>query len=103
MEKLKIGVIGVGSIAKDRHIPAILKANEKAELVALSDVNYVDLQASAKALGVEEYAIDYRDILNKVDAVIICTPNKFHAEITINALEAGCHVLCEKPMAMNTV
>lgn len=103
MEKLKIGIIGVGSIAKDRHIPAILKASEQAEIVALSDVNYVNLQETAKALGIEGYAIDYRDILPKVDAVVICTPNKFHAEITIHALEAGCHVLCEKPMAMNTL
>src|SRR5699024_8560040 len=102
MSKLKIGVIGVGGIAKERHIPAIVSMQDKVELTALSDLNLHNLKETAMAYDVTEYAMDYREILPKVDAVIICTPNKFHAEMTIQALEAGCHVLCEKPMAMNT-
>lgn len=102
MKKLKIGVIGVGSIAQARHIPAIVRQTEKAELTALSDVNEANLKAVANRWNVPNYAVDYHDILHMVDAVIVCTPNKFHATMTIDALEAGCHVLCEKPMAMNT-
>lgn len=103
MSKLKIGIIGVGGIAKGRHIPAILKQPEKTKLIALSDVNEDNLKETAESLGVTEYSTDYHEILDKVDAVVICTPNKFHAAITIAALEAGCHVLCEKPMAMTTL
>lgn len=99
---LKIGVIGVGSIAINRHIPAILKLKEDAELVALSDTNEALLIETAESLGVKTFSVDYHDILQEVDAVVICTPNKFHAEMTIEALRAGCHVLCEKPMGLTT-
>src|SRR5699024_11203890 len=78
-----------------------LNQSDKAVLTAVSDLNMQKAERIAKEYHVPHVATDYHDILKKVDAVIVCTPNKFHAEITIAALEAGCHVLCEKPMAMN--
>ncbi|WP_087972517.1 Gfo/Idh/MocA family protein [Oceanobacillus rekensis] len=100
MVKLKMGIIGVGGIAQSRHIPAYLKFLEKVELVAVQDVNLVRAKEAAKTFNISRVYTDYRELFQAVDAVTICTPNKFHAEISIAALEAGVHVFCEKPMAI---
>ncbi|MCD8510924.1 MAG: Gfo/Idh/MocA family oxidoreductase [Bacillus sp. (in: Bacteria)] len=102
MEKLRMGIIGAGGIAQGRHIPAFQKLADKVVITAVSDVNIETAQTVSKLFNIENIYTDYRDMLQEVDAVTICTPNKFHAEITIAALEAGVHVLCEKPMAMNS-
>lgn len=101
VKKLKIGIIGIGGIARDRHIPALMKLTDRVELVGISDLNEQQIHDVAMKYSIPYIATDYRYILTKVDAVIICTPNKFHASIAIDAMEAGCHVLCEKPMAIN--
>ncbi|MFZ7943013.1 Gfo/Idh/MocA family protein [Neobacillus sp. 19] len=101
MKKLRIGLIGVGGIAQGRHIPAFLQLSDICEITAVSDVNSERALAIAEKHSIPYVFADYRDLFSKVDAVCICTPNKFHAEITIAAFEAGVHVLCEKPMALN--
>ena len=103
MKKLRIGIIGVGGIAQDRHIPAFLELNDICEITALSDVNGERAREVAEKYHIPRVFEDYHQLFSKVDAVCICTPNKFHAEITIAALEAGVHVLCEKPMALNAI
>jgi predicted dehydrogenase len=100
MQKLRMGIIGVGGIAQARHIPAFLKFSDQVIIEAISDVNEATAKAVADKFNITKVYSNYRDIFQDVDAVTICTPNKFHAEITIAALEAGLHVLCEKPMAM---
>lgn len=100
MEKLKMGIIGVGGIAQNRHIPTFLKMSDKVEIVAISDVNEATAKMVGEKFGIPKVYAHYADMFGDVDAVTICTPNKFHAEITIAALEAGLHVFCEKPMAM---
>ncbi|WP_339147922.1 MULTISPECIES: Gfo/Idh/MocA family oxidoreductase [unclassified Sutcliffiella] len=100
MEKLKMGVIGVGGIAQNRHIPTFLKMSDKVEIVAISDVNEATARMVGEKFGIPKVYAHYADMFGDVDAVTICTPNKFHAEITIAALGAGLHVFCEKPMAM---
>jgi predicted dehydrogenase len=100
MQKLRMGIIGVGGIAQARHIPAFLKFSDQVTIEAISDVNEATAKAVADKFNITKVYSNYRDIFQDVDAVTICTPNKFHAEITIAALEAGLHVLCEKPMAM---
>ncbi|WP_332696033.1 Gfo/Idh/MocA family protein [Halalkalibacter lacteus] len=102
MKKLRMGIIGAGGIAQGRHIPAYQQLSDSVVIEAVCDVNIGTAQAAAKEFGIEKVYSDYWDLFSEVDAVTICTPNKFHAEITIAALEAGVHVLCEKPMAMNT-
>ena len=99
MKKLKIGIIGCGKIAQYRHIPEYL-ANEGAKIVGYFDSNQKRAQNLAEEFGGETYN-SYHDLLanNKIDAVSVCTTNISHAEITIAALKAGKHVLCEKPMA----
>jgi UDP-N-acetylglucosamine 3-dehydrogenase len=99
MGKLKIGVIGCGSIAQHRHLPEY-QANQNVELVAVCDSNKERALEVAEKYGVLSYT-DYQDLLDsgEVDAVSVCTPNYLHAPISIAALKAGIHVLCEKPMA----
>lgn len=104
MERLRVGVIGAGGIAAYAHIPGYKKAaaEGKAELVALADVNLERAQAAAREHGFARAYSDYREMLaeERLDAVSVATPNLYHAPATIAALEAGCHVLCEKPPAM---
>lgn len=101
MQKLRMGMIGVGGIAQSRHIPAFLQLSDQVSIEAISDVNEATSKLVAEKYGILKVFSNYKDMFSEVDAVTICTPNKFHAEIAIAALEAGLHVLCEKPMAMN--
>ncbi len=103
MAKLvRVGIIGTGGIARFAHIPGY-KAQPDVEIVAFCDVVPGRAEAAAKEFGVPKAYTDYREMLAKeqLDAVSVCTPNFAHKEATIAALEAGCHVLCEKPIAMN--
>ncbi|MFC0472681.1 Gfo/Idh/MocA family protein [Halalkalibacter kiskunsagensis] len=102
MNTLRMGIIGAGGIAQGRHIPAYQQLSDIVTIEAICDVNSETAEAAARKFGIEKVFTNYWDLFSEVDAVTICTPNKFHAEITIAALEAGVHVLCEKPMAMNT-
>ncbi|MFS0634711.1 Gfo/Idh/MocA family oxidoreductase [Mesobacillus foraminis] len=101
MTKLRIGIIGIGGIAQGRHIPAFLELSDRCEVTALSDVNFTRAKEAADKFGVPFVFEDYHELFKVVDAVCICTPNKFHAEITLAAFQAGVHVMCEKPMALS--
>lgn len=99
MTKLKIGVVGAGSIASKRHLPEYAE-NENVEIVAVCDINEQRAKEIGTKFGAAKIFTDYRDLLKEdLDAVSVCTPNYLHAPISIAALEAGKHVLCEKPMA----
>lgn len=100
MNRLRIGLIGAGGIARHRHIPVLLELKHEVEVIAVCDINLETARQAAVSFHQPLVTDDYRDVLPKVDAVIICTPNKFHAEAAIAALDAGVHVMCEKPMAM---
>ncbi|WP_223588898.1 Gfo/Idh/MocA family protein [Neobacillus bataviensis] len=103
MEKvLRVGIIGAGGIARGAHIPNYLKCGDKVQIVAVSDVVIEKAEELAKDFNIPYAFSSYEDMLEEVeiDAVSICTPNKFHYPATIAALKAGCHVLCEKPPAM---
>jgi len=97
VEKVKVGVIGTGGIS-DCHLEAY-RQNPFAEIVALCDLNLE--RAKSKAIKYEAQATfqDYRELLElPIDAISICTWNNTHAEIAIAALNAGKHVLVEKPL-----
>ncbi len=98
-KKLKVGIIGSGSIATHRHAPEY-HAHPDVEIVAFCDPHPERAERLANKYG-GKICKKYSDILElkSVDAVSVCTPNAFHAPITIAALKAGKHVLCEKPMA----
>jgi UDP-N-acetylglucosamine 3-dehydrogenase len=99
MGKVKIGVIGCGSIATHRHLPEY-NGHKETEIIAVCDSVKTRAEDAAAKYGATAYT-DFQEMLKNadVDAVSICTPNYLHASMTIAALEAGKHVLCEKPMA----
>lgn len=101
MDKLKIGVIGTGSISLE-HLRAYQK-NPHVELYALCDLDEKILKDRAETFGVKRTFTDYHEMLSlgEIDAVSVCTWNSAHAPCAIAALNAGKHVLCEKPMALN--
>lgn len=96
---LKVGIIGIGGIAR-MHIPG-WKASPHAELIAGCDVSKVILEQWGLEHGIEKMVTDAADLINdpNIDIIDICTPNNYHAPLAIAALEAGKHVLCEKPLA----
>ena len=104
MKKIRIGVIGCGGIANGKHMPAE-KRNPASELVAFCDIIEERAVKAKEDFGTKDSAVytDYRELLKdkSIDAVLVLTPNCAHCEITVAALNAGKHVLCEKPMAMN--
>jgi len=101
MEKVKVGVIGCGSIGI-YHISSYKKV-PNVEVVALCDINEVTLNQAKTRFGVDHVYKDYHDLLSRkdLDAVSVCLPNRLHSIVSIAAFEAGKHVLCEKPTAIN--
>lgn len=103
MERIvKIGIIGCGGIANGKHMPA-LKTVENVRMVAFCDIIREKAEKAAKEYGTPDAKVytDYKELLrdSEIEIVHVLTPNKEHAEITIDALYAGKHVMCEKPMA----
>lgn len=98
MKKIKVAIIGCGTIASHSHIPAYM-ANPHVEIKYFCDAMEERAEKMVQEHGCGQAVTDYRDILNDpdLDAVSICTPNHVHAEATIEFLRAGKHVLCEKP------
>lgn len=102
MKKLKIAIVGVGGISNS-HIAAYQK-NPNTEVYAFCDINEKRLQYMGERYGITNLYTDEKEMLAslpEIDAVSVCTWNSAHASCSIMALNAGKHVLCEKPMAMN--
>ena len=104
MTQVKIGVIGCGGIANGKHLPAY-KENSEAELVAFCDLVKERAEKAKAEYGAADAKVyvDYKELLldSSIDAVLVLTHNSEHCRITVDALNSGKHVLCEKPMAMN--
>ncbi len=97
---LRIGVISLG-IGK-AHAEGIIRTG-KAELAAICDIDEERLKKVAEELAVKTTYTDYRDMINDptIDAVCVCSPDHFHLDMVTEALRAGKHVLCEKPLALH--
>jgi len=100
MNKINVAVIGCGTIANAAHIPSYIK-NEKAEILYFCDIIPERAEGAVKKYKCGKAITDYREALNDpaIDAISVCTPNNMHAQISIDALNAGKQVLCEKPSA----
>jgi predicted dehydrogenase len=101
-KRLRIGIIGCGGIANGKHMPS-LKAINRVDMVAFCDLIREKAEKAAAEYGTPDAKVytDYKEMLNDktIDVVHVCTPNRSHADISIDALNAGKHVMCEKPMA----
>ncbi len=106
-EPIGIAIIGSGGIAQGVHLPAYAKLRDegKVKILAVSDANPETAKAAAEKFAVPNQFADYKEMLQlkEIDAVNICTPNFLHKQPTIDALNAGKHVLVEKPIALNAV
>ncbi|MFD2215648.1 Gfo/Idh/MocA family protein [Metabacillus endolithicus] len=106
MGKLRIGIIGCGGIANQKHFPALSQFKDTCEMVAFCDVVLERAQKAAQEFGSKDAKVyeDYNELLKdeSIDIVHVLTPNVMHSPITVAAFEAGKHVMCEKPMAHNT-
>lgn len=100
---VKIGIIGAGRIGKV-HTKSISTKVNGAKVIAISDP-YLNDEAKewGTQYGVEKFSKDYMDILHdpEVDAIVICSPTTTHAEISLAAIKAGKHILCEKPISQD--
>ena len=98
---VRVAIVGCGGIAALRHIPA-LKLLDNAQVVAYYDLAPERAAAYAEQYGGTPYT-DYDELLQNpdIDAVVVCTAARSHCEMTVRALAAGKHVLCEKPMAVS--
>lgn len=98
--RVRVGVVGVGIGAL--HIEGY-KMSPNAEVVAVADINVERAKNCAERFEIPRVYADYQEMLAQcdLDAVSVCTPNSFHAPVAVAAFQAGCHVLCEKPISVS--
>lgn len=101
---LKVGIVGTGNIFKFAHLPGWL-THKEVEIVAFCDAYRPSAELMAKDYPGTKVYEDYKDLLNDpdIDIVGVSTPNIFHSEVAIAALQKGKHVFCEKPDAINPI
>lgn len=106
MNKVRVGFVGCGAIARMKHFPALLKLSDRAEMVAFCDTDLLKAETAAKEFGIPGAKVytEYSELLadKTIDAIYVLTPNVSHAEISVAALDSGKHVMCEKPLAPTT-
>lgn len=99
---VKVGIIGCGGIANGKHMPSLSKV-KNVRMVAFCDIIEERAQKAAEEFGTPDAKVytDYKELLKdkEIEVVHVLTPNREHADITIDALYADKHVMCEKPMA----
>jgi len=99
--KLRVACVGAGSVARWAHMPAY-QAIGDIEIVAVSDVNVERAKEMAASCDIPRSYETHQEMFEteQLDCVSVCTPNAFHAPVAVAALEAGIHVICEKPLAI---
>jgi predicted dehydrogenase len=105
MGKLKAGIVGCGGIASQKHFPALSLLKDEVEIVYFCDIIEERAHKAAKEFGTPgaKVTANYQELIKdaSIDVVYVLTPNVSHSPITCAALEAGKHVMCEKPMAIS--
>lgn len=105
MEKHRIGIIGCGGIANGKHMPTLAKMKD-VEMVAFCDLIPERAEEACKKYGAPgaKCYTDYKELLKDptIESVRVLTQNRWHCRITVDALDAGKHVLVEKPMCITS-
>jgi len=104
LKPIGVGIIGSGGIAQGAHMPGYKALeSEGVRIIAVADAFPATAKAAAEKFDVPHQFSDYKQLLamDEIDVVSVCTPNYLHKQPTVDALNAGKHVLVEKPMAMN--
>ena len=98
--KVRVGVLGAGTWARVAHLPGFAR-DPRCEIVAIADPKVELAQAAARDFAIPHCTADHRELIARsdIDMVDVCTPSATHFDLTWAALEAGKHVLCEKPVA----
>ena len=102
MEKIKIALVGTGSICRSAHMPAYKKRDD-VEIIACADIDFEKAKKFAADFGIPAAYASVEELLAncKPDYVDVCTWPAAHAPVSIAAANAGCHVMCEKPVCHN--
>ncbi|MBQ7377951.1 MAG: Gfo/Idh/MocA family oxidoreductase [Clostridia bacterium] len=102
MEKIKIAIVGTGNIAKSAHMP-VYKKRDDVEVIACADIDFEKARAFAAQFDIPAAYASVEELLAscKPDFVDVCTWPAAHAPVAIAAANAGCHVMCEKPICHN--
>lgn len=100
---LRVAIVGCGLIVANKHLPALLKLRHKLKIVALCDLDASRAEALAKIYQIKKVYTDFSQMLREIrpDIVDISTPPATHAKLSIEAMENNCHILLEKPMALD--
>lgn len=103
MATIGVAIVGTGQVVLQNHLPGLKLCSPHARLVALCDSKRETLDRASRETGIRATFQDYREAIAhaEVDAVVVATPNFMHPPIVLEAVRAGKHVLCEKPLALN--
>ena len=99
---VRIGVVGGGLIAQAEHLPYLAALRDRFELAALAEPSRTVREALGARYGIAGLHADYRALIEAggLDAIVVCSPAGTHAQVVLDALEAGLHVFVEKPMCI---
>ena len=101
-EHVRVGIVGTSRWADTMHLPG-LQSHPRAEIAAICGRNRERAEEMARKYSIPQVFTDYHELIDKgdVQALVVSTPDDVHYPVTMTALDAGLHVLCEKPMALN--
>ena len=101
MKRLRVGLVGAGLVGQAEHAFYLWEERERFEFVGLADASASVREALRARYGLREVHPDINGLLScGLDAIVIAAPDAFHPDLAVTALEAGLHVLCEKPLAL---
>ncbi len=103
MQKIRVGIVGCGEVTQIMHLHSLYQLADRFEVTALCDASATVVETVGEDWNIAKRFTDERDLIDQddVDAVLVASPNHYHAQTTIRACDAGKHVLVEKPMCMN--
>jgi predicted dehydrogenase len=102
LKRLRIGIVGCGEVSQIIHLPALEQLSDKFHVTALCDISPSVLEGVGERWSVENRFTEYTALIEQadVDAVLVANPHAYHAQVLMKAIEAGKHVMVEKPMCM---